>query len=198
MNPAIILTLIRLAIGPVFAYCFIAGYNNQSHFWLWFSLAILTIIELSDAFDGYIARKRNEVTELGKVFDPVADSLARLTAFLSFVMCGIIPLWMFLLFLYRDSLMSLLRIICASRGTVLAARKSGKIKAIIQAVALFTVVIICIIHSYGLSIIPEQIAGRHPGFWIVFAPVTAAVLSIFDYIIPNWSSVLKGMEHTDQ
>ena len=55
------------------------------------------LIELSDAFDGHVARSRNEVTDFGKLFDPAADSLSRQTIFLSFMVCAahIIPLWMF-------------------------------------------------------------------------------------------------------
>jgi len=194
MNIATTLTFSRLVIAPFFAYGFIHGVRAGSASWLWGAAIMLALMELSDAFDGYAARNRGEVTDFGKVFDPMADSLARMTCFLSFLLTGIIPLWMFLIFFYRDSFMSLLRIICAAKGTVLAARRSGKLKAIIQAVAIILVLLVCLAYAHGLSWAPRTVAGQHPGFWIMLVPAVITALSIFDYLIPNMHAVKSMME----
>ncbi len=191
MNYALLLTTLRLAMAPFFAWTFVKGYaDGPMAGWLWAAAAILLASELSDAFDGVVARARGEVTDFGKVFDPVADSIARLTAFASFMVCGIIPLWLFLIFLYRDMLMALLRIVCASKGTVLAARNSGKAKAVFQGTSIGLVVIICLLQAYHAPFVGTRWLGMHPGFWLVAFSATITVLSVFDYLIPNWPKVV--------
>jgi CDP-diacylglycerol--glycerol-3-phosphate 3-phosphatidyltransferase len=197
MNPAIIVTMSRLFVAPVFAYLFIYSFRSSDGTGvLWGAVAIAVFIELSDAVDGLIARQRNEVTNFGKLFDPLCDSLSRQTIFLSFMVSGIIPLWMSLVFLYRDGLMAFLRTLCAYNGTVVAARKSGKLKAIFQAAATFLVLGVCLLHSYDIQWVPSAIWGRHPGFWIMLFPTFFTFISIFDYLIPHWKTI-RRMLHSD-
>ena len=113
-------------------------------------LLLLGISELSDAFDGFLARKYNQVTDLGKILDPMADSISRISVFLTFTQPPVnVPLVCVFIFLYRDSVISTLRTICALRGFALAARPSGKMKAIIQAICSFVIVLLLIPHSLG-------------------------------------------------
>lgn len=194
MNPATILTLSRVLIAPVFAYVFISGYRSGTTGWIWIAIALTALIELTDLFDGSLARSRGEVTDFGKVFDPVADSLSRQTVFISFMVSGIIPLWMYLIFFYRDAFMQLLRIVCASSGIVLAARKSGKIKAVLQGVGSFGVLFVILLQVYHIRWIPERILGFHPGFWIILFPAIFTLLSVIDYVVPNAKLIEKMMQ----
>ena len=194
MNLATAVTASRVAIAPVFAYTFIRGYGSEdSIIWIYICLALAVLIELSDLFDGMIARARAEVTDFGKVFDPVADSVSRQTVFISFMVTGIIPLWMYLIFFYRDAFMQLLRIVCASSGVVLAARWSGKLKAVLQGVATFAVLGVVLAQRAGAGRMPETAWGEHPGFWIMLAAAIYTLLSIIDYIIPNRALIAKMM-----
>jgi CDP-diacylglycerol---glycerol-3-phosphate 3-phosphatidyltransferase len=193
MNFPTLLTASRIIIAPFFAYAFVHGYAHQSVFWIWTAVALLVVSELTDAVDGSVARSRRQVTDFGKVFDPVADSISRLTAILSFLVCGIIPLWLFLVFFYRDSLLSLLRIVCASRGTVLAARQSGKAKAVLQAAGIFSVLAIVLLRIYDPSLMPSALWGFHPGFWVMLVPALVTVLSVFDYVMPNREAIVDMM-----
>lgn len=193
MNIATLLTLSRIVIAPFFAYVFITGYKSEGHSWIWIAFGLTVLIELSDLFDGMVARARKEVTDFGKVFDPVADSLSRQTIFISFMVTGIIPLWMYLIFFYRDAFLQLLRIICASNGVVLAARKSGKAKAVLQGIASFGVLIVVMLPMYGIRWFPETVLGFHPGFWIMVIPATFTLLSVIDYVIPNKHLIKKMM-----
>ena len=85
-------------------------------------LFLLGVFELSDAFDGYIARKYNQVSDFGKIFDPMADSIARISVLLTFTQPPVnLPLPLIFVFLYRDSVISTLRTICALKGFALAA-----------------------------------------------------------------------------
>jgi CDP-diacylglycerol--glycerol-3-phosphate 3-phosphatidyltransferase len=186
----------RVLIAPVFAWVFIHAVDardglviNIGGVWICFALAAL--VELSDLFDGMIARARHEVTDLGKVFDPIADSVSRQTMFIAFMVAGIIPWWLYLVFFYRDAFMQLLRIICASGGFVLAARPSGKLKAVLQGVGSFGVLLVVALQSYGL--VPETLWGRHPGFWVMVLPAAYTLLTLVDYILPNRGMIAKMM-----
>jgi CDP-diacylglycerol---glycerol-3-phosphate 3-phosphatidyltransferase len=196
MNPAIVLTFSRILIAPFFAAAFIRSFDSSDPgLWLWISVILAILIELSDALDGHVARARNQVTDFGKLFDPAADSLSRQTIFLSFMVCKphIIPLWMFLLFLYRDAFLSVLRMWCAYHGIVLAARRAGKLKAVVQAVGAFLVLFVCLAHAYHCPGVPLSLWGKHPGFWIMLVPAIVTVLSIYDYVVSNWKTVQSMM-----
>lgn len=100
--------------------------------------------------DGIIARKRNQVTDLGKIIDPMADSITHIAIFFTFTQGWVqIPLMLSLVFLYREIFISALRTICALRGHALAARKSGKIKSFIQALISFFIVLLMISYTLG-------------------------------------------------
>ena len=193
-NPALILTASRLFFAPGFAYFFLAAVRGHLASpnlpWLFAAIAAVMLIELSDAFDGFVARARNEVTALGKIFDPICDSLSRLTIFLCFVLVGIMPLWLFLIFMYRDGILNLIRIMNAANGTVLAAKKSGKLKAIIQALGTFLVLMALLSPPLHWGI-PQYFAGRHIGFWIMLIPAAITFLSMFDYLIPSMPVIRK-------
>ncbi len=152
-------------------------------------LVLLSISELSDAFDGYLARKLHQVTDLGKLLDPMADSIYRISVFLTFTRPPInLPLLLVFIFLYRDSVISTLRTICALRGFALAARSTGKIKAVLQAVAIFVILFAMIPFSLGLI---TQHALR------LIATITAAVAAAYalfagvEYIWANRDYVIR-------
>ncbi len=152
MTIANFLTILRLLISPFFLLIYIyPKYFYVTPFTLPFVLLFLFLVmELSDLFDGYVARKYDQVTDLGKLLDPMADSITRTSAFLTFTQAPVhLPILFVFIFLYRDSVVSTLRTICALRGYALAARSSGKIKAVIQAVAIFVILAAMIPHSLG-------------------------------------------------
>lgn len=152
-------------------------------------LGLIGISELSDAFDGHLARKYNQVTDLGKILDPMADSIARISVFMTFTLEPVrLPMILVFIFLYRDSVVSTLRTICAFRGFALAARLSGKIKAVIQAVAAFMVLLLMIPHSMGL-LTTESL--HNLGTFIVSLAAIYTVFSGFDYIYANWHFIAK-------
>jgi CDP-diacylglycerol--glycerol-3-phosphate 3-phosphatidyltransferase len=152
MNIANLLTIFRVFVSPIFLFVYI------EHDWLgisyhmlpYFLLILLIVSELSDAFDGFFARRYNQVTDLGKVLDPMADSIARISVFLAFTLDPIkVPMLLVFVILCRESAISTLRTVCALNGFALAAHKSGKIKAILQAIAAFSIVLLMIPHSWG-------------------------------------------------
>ncbi len=194
MNIATAITALRLIFAPIFAYVFITGYaGGRSPAWIVICACLAMLVEASDMIDGRVARSRNEVTDFGKVFDPVADSLSRQTIFLSFMVAGIIPWWLYLVFFYRDALIQLLRIICASSGLVLAARASGKTKAVLQGVGTFGVLTVVALQRYHPAWMPAKIWGFHPAFWVMLIPAIFTLISIADYVAPNVGLIRQMM-----
>lgn len=155
-------------------------------------LLLLIFLELTDACDGYLARRYNQVTDLGKILDPMADSIARMTVFLTFTQPPVtLPIPFIFIFLYRDSVVSTLRTICALRGFALAARTSGKIKAAIQAVAAVIIVLLMIPHAYG-DLSTDTL--RYISAWIVAIAGVYTLYSGFDYVYANRKYIAKLLE----
>jgi CDP-diacylglycerol--glycerol-3-phosphate 3-phosphatidyltransferase len=145
----------------------------------WILLCILLVVELSDAFDGYLARRLNQVTDVGKIIDPMADSITRISLFLAFTQppINLSIIWGFIL-LYRDAWVSLLRTLSAFHGIALGARRSGKIKTILLSTASF--LIIGALLLYQNQFIPLENLTTYANF---LAGITAlyALLTGFEY-----------------
>jgi len=154
-------------------------------------IGLVAIAELTDLFDGMAARKRNQVTELGKLLDPMADSIFRLSVFLALTKGPVsLPLWLVLCFFYRDSVISLLRTVCALRGFTLAARFSGKVKAVVQGIAAQAILILMIPHAMGfLSLGALQTIS----FYIVSATVAYTIFSGIEYLRANQGYIKKAL-----
>jgi CDP-diacylglycerol--glycerol-3-phosphate 3-phosphatidyltransferase len=185
------LTFIRIFISPIFMFLYL------EHDLLGISLVALPYIllfllgvsELSDAFDGYLARKFHQVTDLGKILDPMADSIYRISVFLTFTQPPVtLPLLIVFVFLYRDSVISALRTICALRGFALAARSSGKIKAVIQAGGAFIILIMMI--PFSMEYISYGVL-RSVSITAVSIAAAYALYSGVEYIWANRPYVLR-------
>jgi CDP-diacylglycerol---glycerol-3-phosphate 3-phosphatidyltransferase len=179
------ITLLRVSLCPVFVVFFL------SHGVVYKIIALIIVIlsEISDALDGYLARKRNQLTLLGKLFDPYADSLFRYTSFLCFTGYvfndhSLIPVWMVVLIFYRDSTIWLLRTIAASQDFILSARISGKIKAILQAIAILLIMLLIIITEFGFNVFLGQIS-----YYAMLLVTIFTLISGIEYIIANWKLI---------
>jgi CDP-diacylglycerol---glycerol-3-phosphate 3-phosphatidyltransferase len=192
MNLPHYLTLLRIFLSPLFPILYLEReWLGISLFWLpYILLGLLAICECSDVLDGMLARRRNEVTDLGKVLDPMADSIIHISLFLTFTQGFVqLPLLLVLVFFYRDLFVSTLRTLCALRGVALAARFSGKMKAILQAVVAFLIIFLMIPYTTGFISLAlfQQIS--------LFAVAIAAlytIASIVDYVYANWLYIKKA------
>ena len=193
MSIAIIITLLRGLLGPKFDVIYL--YYDQWGFTLLslpYALLCLTVLsEVSDVFDGLLARRYNKVTDLGKLLDPMADSIFRLSVFLAFTQ-GVIqlPLLLVCVFFYRDIVISTLRALCGLRGFALAARLSGKIKAVVQAVIIFFILIMLIPYSLGYL---ELGLLRKLSIYSVSIGVVYTLYSGCEYILANRSYIQKAL-----
>ncbi len=184
-------TFIRILISPIFLLVYLEyenlGISLQTLPYI--LLFFLGISEFSDACDGFLARRYNQVTDLGKILDPMADSIYRTSIFLTFTLPPIkLPMVLIFIFLYRDSVISTLRTICALKGFALAARPSGKLKAAIQAFSAFVIILLLIPYSLNyLSIVTLQWTST----LIVSITAIYTLFSGVDYIYSNRSYIFK-------
>ena len=126
------ITILRIVLVPTYIWAMYGqfAYANQLA-WLFFAIAALT-----DLLDGYIARKYGQVTNLGKVLDPVADKIMVAAAMIALVSLQRLEGWIVILMLFRDFSVGALRDITAQQGTIIAAGIWGKLKTFLQVVAL--------------------------------------------------------------
>ncbi len=182
MKAALILTLGRVFMCPIFllVYLFYTDIGIPLVVMPYILLFILVLCELSDIFDGVIARRSNQVTELGKILDPMADSIVRLSILLVFTQ-GIVklPVLLVLVFVARDAMISTLRTLCALNGIALAARLSGKLKAVLQGIAIFVVVSLMIPYSRDLISLHFF---RTACFWTVLLTAGYTLFSGIEYL----------------
>ena len=124
MTTANKLTILRVALIPVFLLVLYAGFKGSGYA----ALLIFIIACLTDFADGYIARRYHQITNFGKFMDPLADKMLVMAAMCYFVECGQMPGWTLALVLLREFAVSGMRLVAAERGRVIAAAWSGKIK----------------------------------------------------------------------
>ena len=191
MTIANYLTFIRIFISPIFMFIYLEhellGISMQLLPFI--LLFLLSVSELSDAFDGFFARKFHQVTDLGKVLDPMADSIYRISVFLTFTRPPVsLPLLLVFVFLYRDSVISTLRTICALKGFALAARASGKVKAIIQAISAIIILIMMAFFAFDLV---SQAVLQNSAILVTSIAVFYALYSAIEYLIANREYVLR-------
>jgi CDP-diacylglycerol---glycerol-3-phosphate 3-phosphatidyltransferase len=135
------LTLSRLVLGPLFLIAFLSKWNYAYET----SLLVAVLIEVSDVADGMTARSRKQVSDVGKILDPMSDSIARLSYYIGFLVMGLAAAWMVVILIYRDVIVSYLRVFSALTGTAMGRRTSGKWKGILQgAVALVTLALMVV------------------------------------------------------
>ncbi len=124
MNLPNLLTILRILLTPVFI---IFLFYEHPYAQLW-ALLVFIVASVTDAFDGYYARKHNLVTESGRFLDPLADKILVTSAFISFAYMGIIEYWMVVLIVFRDLFVTGLRMAMSHKGFSLLTSKIAKAK----------------------------------------------------------------------
>ncbi len=130
------LTLTRMILTPfVFLWYFSSDVIRSLPVLLYCTILILlyAVMELTDLIDGKIARKRHLVTDLGKVMDPFADGMCHITFFLCFTVTSIMPVWAFVIILWRELLQCFMRMLLMGKGKAMPANIFGKSKTCLYA-----------------------------------------------------------------
>ena len=196
-TPANIVTLIRICLVPVFVLAILSPWPE------WVGLpgitmeakcviaaGIFILISCTDWIDGYLARSRGEVTDFGKFMDPLADKILVTAALIALVELAVLPGWPVLIILAREFIVSGIRMVAASKGTVIAASWYGKAKTVFQiiAIALFLL-------KDSLTFTTAAGAFTNPMFvlsWTVMViALILTVMSMLDYLVKA-RHLLKG------
>lgn len=199
-------TLVRIFFAPIFFILYfipvwlkVPNGNFLSILSVIILLPLLAFAEFTDYLDGHFARKHNEVSDFGKMFDPFADVFLHLSTFACFMIAGYMPPVLYVLILYREFSQNFLRMVAAKKGTAIAARKGGKLKTVSYVVA-------CFVSLIQESLLRTNLANiwnidmqifKIVGICIYVICVVLSYVSFFDYL-KNFGSVLKSAAEDKQ
>jgi CDP-diacylglycerol---glycerol-3-phosphate 3-phosphatidyltransferase len=177
VTPSNALTLLRIFLVPVLVIVLLERTEDSPIL----GSVIFGVAVLTDWLDGYLARRRNEVTRLGILLDPLADKLLTSAAFLSLVELDAVPAWMVMIILGREFAVTGLRNVAAGRGVLIAASNLGKAKMVTQVVAIFLLLL-------GRNYPMLRPLGT-VSLWVV---VVMALVSGLDYFLRFGRELLRG------
>ncbi len=163
MNVPNKITVFRLALVPIFVAEMLL--THKYHFSV--ALVLYFVACMSDIVDGNIARKKNLVTDFGKLMDPMADKVLTTCAFLCLVKLGYCDVIVVMIIMAREFLVAGIRMIAASKGTVVAANKWGKLKTFLQ-MAATGLTILSLSFGEGFDIEYDVLYNfSHIAYWVV-------------------------------
>ena len=192
-TPANTVTVIRIIGVPFLVLAMLAPWDGlfgnaqlAATIKPWVCAVLFLLLSFSDFLDGYLARSRNEVTTFGKFMDPLADKLLVIAVFLVMVQTGQLPAWVPLIVLFREFLVSGLRMMAAAKGLVIAASWYGKAKTVTQMIAIVLFILIDALPA----VLGKQFA--EPIFvlaWIILVvSLVLTILSMIDYFVKSKSA----------
>ena len=174
MTTANKITIFRVILIPVFLVLMYLRFPGHTYW----AFGVFVLASLSDFADGYIARHYNQVSDFGKFMDPLADKLLVMSALVAFIPVADVPVWVVVVILAREFMVTSLRLIAAGKGVVIAADKWGKIKTISQMIWLnYTLLMLWLFPEAGWA---------HTVFVVLMGIVVATtVLSGANYMLKN-------------
>jgi CDP-diacylglycerol---glycerol-3-phosphate 3-phosphatidyltransferase len=168
-NIANVLTGVRMALVPVFLLALFAGDGHETR-WRVIAFVIFAAAVITDRVDGALARSFDLVTEFGKLADPIADKALIGAALIGLSLLGDLPWWVTILILIREIGVTILRFAVLRRGVIPASR-GGKLKTLVQAVAI------------GLFVLPLSGAWLTGAWVLMWAAVVLTVVTGLDYVV---------------
>jgi CDP-diacylglycerol--glycerol-3-phosphate 3-phosphatidyltransferase len=186
------LTVLRILLTPVFYFLFRTG----DPILVQISMGVYFVAAFTDWYDGWLARKYNYITEWGKFLDPLADKILNSAAFFAFVYLDILPLWMVIVIVIRDFLITGLRGLADYKHVSFVTRKSAKIKTFVQ-----MAFINYLIFVYTFSITEIFYKGHEKIFAILmnkdlihYTMLFVTLLTFYtgvEYIYKNWNLIKR-------
>jgi len=137
LNLPNVLSLVRILLVPPLVVVLLTKIPGKE----WWGLGLFLLAAVMDFLDGYLARRRKQVTRLGTLLDPAADKILMSAAFISLVELGLAPAWMVVVIIARELSVSSLRSFASAEGLVIPSGLSGKVKTVVQIVAVALLII---------------------------------------------------------
>ncbi|MFF0544484.1 CDP-diacylglycerol--glycerol-3-phosphate 3-phosphatidyltransferase [Nocardia thailandica] len=168
LNIANVLTIARIVLVPLFVLALFAGGGHDTG-WRIVAAGLFGLAAVTDRFDGQLARKYGLVTDFGKLADPIADKALIGAALIGLSILGDLPWWITLVICGREIGITLLRLVVVRRGVIPAGR-GGKLKTLVQSVAV------------ALLVLPLSGAFLTAGMILMYAAVALTVITGLDYV----------------
>lgn len=181
------LTLLRVFMVPFFVAALLLGDAGIIGGGDYIAFTIFVLASLTDLFDGMIARKNNLITNFGKFADPLADKLLVCSAFICLSCMGRIAVWITIIVICREFVVSGIRLVAVEEGKVIAASMWGKVKTF-ESMAMLAAVILHL-----------QVNGPKWAWWgvfeqiLIYVSLALTVISMIDYIVKN-KDILKDVK----
>ena len=187
-----ILTVMRIFLTPIFIICLFSDFFGAQ---LW-ALIIFIVASITDAYDGYLARKNNMVTDTGQFLDPLADKILLSSAFISFSIMGLIDIWMVALIIFRDLFVTSLRVLLSRKGFIMITSKIAKSKTAVQiGIIIFTLLFLTLkgfnwvlLEDYLIFINEYQLV-----YYLTMIAVIFTVYTGYNYIQENRKAIREIM-----
>lgn len=196
-----LLSLLRIVLVPLFLY-FIFIPTVQHRMW---ALLVFIVAAITDFFDGWLARKLHQESEMGKFLDPLADKFLVIAALIAFLFLDpLIPLWMIVIIIARDILITLMRYLAIKKGASLRTSSFGKVKTAFQMISIIIIIMVFVfrkakMHMYEtddilkFTRVYEILISNNPDKWLITSPyllmllvTVLTALSGVRYLITNW------------
>ncbi len=179
------LTLVRIFLVPLLVVVLLTKFEGHLILGIRKELvgaAIFGLASLTDWADGFLARRRKQVTPLGQMMDPVADKLLTSAAFISLVQMGLAPAWIVAVIIGREFAITVLRSLAYARGVAIPASRLGKLKMVAEVVAILALIL-------GRDHLHQFFVLGQAALWVV---LVTAVVSAVDYYRRFNRQILRG------
>lgn len=170
------ITIVRVIMIPIFLFFMLMPQIPANRY---IAVGIFIVASITDAIDGYLARKNNLITNFGKFMDPLADKLLVSSALICFVGMNQIPIWIAFAIIAREFIISGFRLVASDKGVVISAGLWGKLKTNVQMIMSILLIIDFDIVAFNIL---EQV--------LIYLALAFTIISLVDYMVKN-KDVLK-------
>ena len=186
------LTVLRIILTPVFLLLFLSG----DPLLIQISLAVYLVAAITDWYDGWLARKFNYITDWGKFLDPLADKILTSAAFIAFVYLDILELWMVLIIVIRDFLITGLRGYADYQNVSFTTLKSAKWKTFLQMIFIYYLLIIYTLRNSsfffdGNTEIFNKLFNPNLIYYSMLIVTIITLYTGIEYIYKNWKTIKR-------
>jgi len=181
----------KLTISRIFlTFVFMALLFSKGSIFKISALAVFIIASCTDFLDGYLAKKRNEISDFGKFMDPIADKVLVIAAFLAFVEMKLIPAWIVVVIIFREFIITGLRLIALVKGEVIEAEMAGKHKTISQMFSIYVILLFIIFRESGIGVFGfwndnVEFLSRQVIFYLMVVTALLTIISGVSFLIKN-------------